>query len=273
VLRQNKVVGAFIGGSTGEGASLTLEEKISLTKAWAEASAGDPFKVILFLGGTSIKESIELAREAQKLNIYGVSSTAPYYFKPGQVKTLAKCCLEIASAVPNMPYYYYHIPVLTGVYFSMLDLLEEVEGRAGNFAGIKYTHEDFMDYSSCLSYRGGKYDILWGRDENWLAALAMGAQGAVGSTYNYAPALYHQISISFQNGKLEEARFLQQKAIDMIRLLGKFGGIATGKAYMKWIGMDCGEFRLPVFNMSASDRHTFEEEVRKLNLDQYWATV
>lgn len=272
MLKQNKIQGAFICGSTGEGVSLTYDEKIQITKAWTACAGQDPdFRIILFLGGNSIWECIELAKEGQRAGIDAVASTSPYYFKPNQVKTLAECCLEIAHSVPSLPYYYYHIPVLTGVHFPMLDLLKAVDGKAANFAGIKYTHEDLMDFASCLNFQNGKYDLLWGRDENWLAALAMGAKGAVGSTYNYAPAIYQQITEHFKKGNLAEAKHLQLKAIDMIRLLGKYGGIATGKAYMKWIGLDCGSFRLPVKNMNTADYIHFEQEVRDLNMDIYWS--
>src|SRR5690606_10884273 len=61
------------------------------------------------------------------------------------IKQLAKCCAEIASAAPNTAFYYYHIPVLTGGNFAMLDLLKEIDGEIPTFRGIKYTHEDFMD--------------------------------------------------------------------------------------------------------------------------------
>ena len=156
-----------------------------------------------------------------------------------------------------------------GVGFQMIDLLKAVDGIIPNFAGIKYTHEDFMDFLSCLHFNNGKYDMLWGRDENMLAALAIGANGAVGSTFNYAAPLYYKLIDAFNRGDLKEAQQLQQQSIDMIRLLGKYGGIATGKAYMKLVGMDCGEFRLPVKNMSPENFELFKQEVDSLNFKQY----
>src|SRR5690606_32762595 len=92
--------------------------------------------------------------------------------------------------------------------------------------------------------------MLWRKDENIPSALVLGRCGAVGSTYNYAAPLYHELIRAFDNGDLEKANALQQKSIDMIMLLGKYGGIATGKAYMKLVDVDCGEFRLPVANMT-----------------------
>lgn len=270
MLKENGVRGAFICGSTGEGVSLTTREKMLVAESWAACTKGDQdFIVMPLLGGTSLTDCKELALHARDNGLYAVSFTAPFYFKPASVESLAACCSEVASCVPDMPFYYYHIPVLTGVGFPMIDLLKAVEKTIPNFAGIKYTHEDFMDFLTCLHYRQGKYDMLWGRDENMLPALSLGARASVGSTFNYAAPLYHRLMDAFRRGDLESAAGYQQQSIDMIRLLGKYGGIATGKAYMKLIGMDCGGFRLPVHNMSPADFERFSQEASELGFENF----
>jgi N-acetylneuraminate lyase len=272
-LKHNKVTGAFICGSTGEGVSMTSVEKKSVIKAWGDATKGDKdFQVMTLVGGTSIEDGKDNARYAQQCGLYGVSFTAPFYFKPANVEMLAACCKEIADAVPDMPFYYYHIPVLNGVGFSMIDLLKNVEGKISNFAGIKYTHEDFMDFLSCLHFQNGKYDMLWGRDENMLSALAVGSKGAVGSTFNYAAPLYYHLIDAFNQNDLKQAQSLQQQSIDMITLLGKYGGIATGKAYMKVVDVDCGQFRLPVKNMTGDQFELFKKDVEQLNFCSFCST-
>ena len=102
-----------------------------------------------------------------------------------------------------------------------------------------------------------------------LAALAVGATAAVGSTYNYAAPLYYDLIKAFEKGDFKKARILQQQSIDMIRLIGKYGGIATGKAYMKLIGLDCGEFRLPVANMNANQFEAFKSEANALGFEGF----
>ncbi len=274
MLKSNGVTGAFICGSTGEGVSMTAKEKMQMAEAWADTTKGDTdFKVMMFLGGTSIADCKDLALHAKKIGLYAISFTAPFYFKPANVDMLAKACAEIAAVVPDMPFYYYHIPVLTGVGFAMYDLLQAIDEKVPNFAGVKYTHEDFMDFLSCMNFKNGKYDMLWGRDENMLSALALGTKGAVGSTFNYAPSLYYDMMNAFAKNDLQTANALQQKSIDMIRLLGKYGGIATGKAYMKLIGLDCGEFRLPVKNMSEADFEKFKNDTRQLGFSSFCSVV
>lgn len=272
-LKNNGVVGAFICGSTGEGVSLTFEEKVKVMTAWTNLTKHDKdFALIMFLGGTNIKECQELARLSEDSGVDAISFTSPFYFKPANAKQLALCCAEVAAAAPNTAFYYYHIPVLTGGNYSMIDLLREVDGLIPTFKGIKYTHEDFMDFLSCLNFNNRKYDMLWGRDENMLSSLAVGSKGAVGSTYNYAAPLYHDLIAAFEKGDLDKANALQQKSIDMITLLGKYGGIATGKAYMKLVDMDCGEFRLPVSNMSEVRFSEFKKDVEKLNFESFKST-
>ena len=140
-----------------------------------------------------------------------------------------------------------------------------------NLTGIKYTHEDLMDFINCLNFENGKYDMLWGRDETLLSALVLGALGGVGSTYNYAAPLYMDLINAFNEGQLTRARELQQMAVNMIMLLGKYGGIPTGKAYMRYIGFDCGPFRLPFKNMNKDEYAKFASDVRHLKMEKYFS--
>lgn len=268
LLVNNNIAGAFINGSTGEGASTTIDEKLKVAEEWAKYSSSGQLVIINHLGGTCLKDCILLAKESYRMGLSAVAICSPSYYKPDNAKMLAEFFARVAESVPEMPIYYYHIPVLTGGFFRMTDFINEVAPRIPNFAGIKFTHEDLMDYMSCLNYADGKFDLLWGRDENLLSALVIGTQGAVGSTYNYAAPLYHAIIDAFESNDLPKAQELQQKSVNMISLLGKYGGIGTGKAFMRYIGLDCGKFRLPVKNMSEADYENFVADVKKLGIDE-----
>jgi N-acetylneuraminate lyase len=273
-LEKNGVTGAFINGSTGEGASLTQKEKQLQAAKWAECyKSGGKVRIINLVGGTSYMECIENALFSYEAGISAIAIVAPYYYKPDDETQLAEFCARIGESVPEMPVYFYHIPVLTGVNMPMSGFLRKISAMLPNFAGIKYTQEDFMDFQLCLTYRNGAYDILWGRDECLLSALILGCRGAVGSTYNYAAPLYHNLIKAFNEGNLIEAKRLQKLSIDMIRLLGKYGGLATGKAYMKFAGLDCGTFRLPVKNMSEEMYNRFTDDVRLLNINHFFSKL
>ncbi len=270
LLYRNGIRAAFICGTTGEGASLTIAERKAVSEAWAEAAKGyTDFKIMTVVGGTSLEDCKELALHAKQIGLYGVSLLSPYYYKPSSVELIAACCSEVAAVVPDMPFYFYHIPVMTGVNFPMIELLKLVHNQIPNFAGIKYSHEDHMDLLSCIHFENSQYDILWGRDENLLSGMAMGVKAAIGSTYNYIAPLYQKLIEAFNQGDLQKARQLQQASVEMIRLLINYGGIPTGKAYMKLLGMDCGECRLPLRNLTSDQSKQFKVDLGLTDFDLY----
>ncbi|GAB2770947.1 dihydrodipicolinate synthase family protein [Rhabdobacter roseus] len=268
LLVQNGVKGAFVAGSTGEGVSLTLDEKRALLRAWGAVDQPSLQKIML-VGGTSLAECKVLAQEAATQGFQAMAVLAPYYFKPATARLLADFCVQIGEAAPELGLYFYHIPALTGVHLSMLDFLTEMDGRLPNFRGIKYTHNDLMEYRQCVLFNQGQYDILWGWDEIFLAALAMGARGAVGSTFNYAAPLYNELIAAFDAGDLDRARSLQDRSIAIVRLLGKYGGIGVGKTYMRALGLDCGDFRLPVRNPRPEQYAEFQQDLQSIDFWKY----
>lgn len=273
-LEKNGVAGAFINGTTGEGPSMTQKEKHLNASKWAECMKnGGKMRVINLIGGTSPGECIENAIFSKEAGLSAVALLAPYYFKPDNIEHLAEFVARIGESVPGMPFYFYHIPVLTGVNLPMFGFLKKISAMLPNFAGIKYTNEDFMDFSLCLNFNDGAYDLLWGRDECMLPALSLGCRGFVGSTYNYSAPLYHELIKAFDSGDLNKARLLQQKSVAMITLLGKYGGMGTGKAFMKYVGLDCGNFRLPVRNLSEEMYSSFRSDVNQLNMDEYFSKL
>jgi N-acetylneuraminate lyase len=267
-LHKTKVKGVFVGGTTGEGISLTQEEQITLMHAWIKAAKGR-LVTIFMAGSTSLEACKILAKEAASCGYDAIAYLPPYYFKPNSVQILADCCAEVAAAAPDLPFYYYHIPVLSSVHLPMLPLLKIVHEQIPNFVGIKYSDANLMDCAQCLHFADGKYDIRWGRDEELLAAMAMGVRGAVGSTYNYAAPVYHQVISAFQKGNMETALKYQHQSIEIVRLLGKYGGIRVGKAFMKAVGIDCGHFRLPITRMSDDMYQDFLNELEQIGFYEW----
>lgn len=114
---------AFITGSTGESSSMQLEERKEIYSAWKEASAKYGVDVIAHTGSNSVWDARELAAFAQECGFVATSSLAPSYYKPGTVQRLVECCAFAASGAPDLPYYYYDIPVLWGVRFNPVDFI------------------------------------------------------------------------------------------------------------------------------------------------------
>lgn len=241
-LLKNGVTTAFIGGSTGESASLTLTERLALAEHWFSVTSGSPLRIVVHVGANCLHDARTLATQAGKLGAAAISALAPSYFKPRSTSVLIDSCAAIASAAPDTPFYYYDIPALTGINLSPEEFLNEAPARIPNLAGIKYTNADLMTYQYCL--RSG-FDVPYGLDEHFLGALAMGAKGAVGSGFNFAAPIYLRLLDAFARGDLESARTEQFRGVQIIRLLASHGYMAAAKTTMSFLGVPVGPPRLP----------------------------
>ena len=157
MLVKNGLQGVFINGSSGEGYMLTEEERMRLAERWVSV-APEGFKVIVHVGSCCVKASRMLAEHAQKIGAWGIGAMAPPFPKIGRIEELVKYIEEIAAGAPELPFYYYHIPAFNGAFLPMVKLLEAVDGRVPNFAGIKYTFESMYEYNQCRLYKNGKFD-------------------------------------------------------------------------------------------------------------------
>lgn len=254
----------FITGSTGESHSLTTAEKLALYDAWAVAGRATGLQVIGHVGSNCLEDAKALARRAEELGFVAISALAPSYFKPSGLSGLIDWCAAIAAAAPATPFYYYDIPVLTGVSQPMEQFLAEAPAAIPNLAGIKFTNPDLVSYRRSLEVAGEQLDLPWGVDEMLLAALATGARGGVGSTYNWAPQLYNQLIAAFQRGDLHEAQRLQSVSIAMIDAIAATGFLGTAKALMARLGVPVGPARRPLGNPSTVQVDALMTQLAKL---------
>ena len=193
----------FIGGTTGESASLTVAERLALGDRWAAVARATGIKVVVHVGAQCLADAAELAAQAQRNQASAVSMIAPSYFKPRTLDDLVASCAQVAAAAPGLPFYYYDIPAMTGIAgFPVDDFLRAAAPRIPNLAGVKYSNPDLGAYLLGKRLDGGKYDLPWGIDEYFLAALTMGAQGGVGSTYNFVPGPLQRMMAAFPQGDL-----------------------------------------------------------------------
>ncbi|HEY8561624.1 MAG TPA: dihydrodipicolinate synthase family protein [Pyrinomonadaceae bacterium] len=260
LLTGNQISGALVNGTTGECGSLTLDERMTVAERWcAAARAFDDFAVVAHVGHSCLKDSRTLAAHAQKVGATAVAALPPYYFKPASAEILVEHCRLIAEAAPGLPFYYYHIPSISGVAIPVINILRALGDKIPNFAGVKFTYEDLYDFGLCLEFENRRYDILCGRDESLLPGLALGATGAVGSTYNYIAPVYRELIEAFAANDLAAAQAAQEKSRQIISVMVNFGGIPAAKTIMRMIGIDCGQVRLPLAAVSDAKFAEFEK--------------
>jgi N-acetylneuraminate lyase len=260
-LLKNGIQTVFIGGSTGESSSLSTDERKALALRWSEVVRGTPLRVVVHVGSNSLTDARALAAQAESLGAVAISALSPSYFKPRSIDALIACCGEIASAAPATPFYYYDIPSLTGVSFSMPDFLAIARDRISTLAGLKFTNPDLMAYQFCLHADNGRWDVPFGIDEHMLGALAMGARGAVGSGFNFAAPIYTRLIAAFERGDFAQAREEQFRGVRLIQLFANYGYMGAAKAAMKMLGVDVGPARLPNSNPSPKQVTSLRSEL------------
>jgi N-acetylneuraminate lyase len=101
------VKGAFVGGTAGESMSLTVPERIDLAARWKQV-AGNNFRLIIHIGHACLDDAKVLAQHARQIKADGFSAMSPFFFRPSSVSELVAYCAEIASAAPDLPFFYCH---------------------------------------------------------------------------------------------------------------------------------------------------------------------
>jgi N-acetylneuraminate lyase len=257
----------YVCGSTGEGPSLAVSERMAVAEAYLQATSGR-LPVIVQVGHDSLAEARRLAAHAQASGAQAISATPPAFFRVDTPERLLDCLAEVCAGAPDLPIYYYHIPRLTNVRIDVFDLLRLAGERLPNLRGVKYSDFTIFELQACAEMENGRFNILFGSDEMLLSGLAGGAQGAVGTTYSFALPLYQRIYLAFKQGEITEAQCLQSLSVRMLRAINRYGTPSSNlppmKSVMKLTGVDCGPLRLPLPTLTAGQEAALADEMRQL---------
>jgi N-acetylneuraminate lyase len=250
--------GIFLNGTTGECMSLSMEERLRLVEAWTayRAKVNRPdFKIFVHVGSCNLYETARMAEHAQGHGVDGVAMVATFYFRPKTLEELVEQCEYVAAAASRTPFYYYNIPFLTGVNFPLISFLEVASRRIPNFAGLKNSFTDIVDYQHCLHFAKENYSLYWGTDEAFMMLYTAGNRHYVGSTYNYMGDIYQQMLNAHSAGDMKRVVELEGEADAVYQILLKYNGITAGKEMMRLLGLDCGPVRKPLKPLTDQDRN------------------
>ncbi|MDD4016269.1 MAG: dihydrodipicolinate synthase family protein [Petrimonas sp.] len=265
-IKDSGISGVFVCGTTGEFTSLTTIERKLILEEWIKRGEGD-FRIIAHVGSDNQREAMELARHAEVKGADGIGCIAPSFFKPEKVKDLIDFFTPIASSAPQLPFYYYNMPSMTGVNLPVAQFLHEGEKKIPNLAGVKFTHNNLMEMGDCIQLDNGAFEVLHGFDETLICGLALGAVAGVGSTYNYIPHVYLNILKSMESNDVETARAFQMQSVEMVKIIIKYGGgVRGGKAIMNLIGVECGTCRPPLAPFEMEEYDSLKEDLRRFGL-------
>lgn len=246
------VQGFYAGGSTGEAFLLTTRERKEVLEAVIRYTAGKA-KVIAHTGGIGTRESIELARHAESAGADAVSAVVPFYYKPG-IQEIRDHYRSIMSAV-TIPMIIYHYPGATGVSLTM-DFYESMAADP-RCLGVKFTSMNLFEMQQIRAVCGTDFLIMNGHDEVYAGGAIMGADGAIGSTFNMMPSLYTKMFALASAGQWGELPALQAQANEVISHMLRYDVIP----YEKYVLYLQGVLRTPNVR-SPLKRFTAEEEAR-----------
>lgn len=211
-LYEKGVHGLYVGGNTGEGYLMTVEERKLATEVAVQGSRGKG-KVIVHVGAPAERDAVTLAEHAASVGADGISSLPPYVQGYGFQDILAYyTALAKASGLPTFVYY---IPVVTHQEYS-LDQVEEMLAIEG-VAGLKFTNFNLYLMEGILN-SALKPHVFNGHDEVMLGGLATGAQGGIGTFYNLMPEHFVEIYEAVGRADLEAGRKFQAEVNALIRI-------------------------------------------------------
>ncbi len=245
MLKNNRLGGVFVNSASGEDLALNLRERKITAQYWIDQKTKD-FKVIIHIGHQTLNDTLHLALHAEQ---YGADAIALMLPSNSQDMSLEQMCHwigNVCDTVTHTPVYYCHMPCRTHITIELNTLLKAVGHDHKNLVGAQYVHNNLMDFQLCSHLDQGRYTMVFGRDDILLCALTLGTQEFMSSAYNYAIPLYHSLIRAFDEGDLKTAEALQYKAMQFIRTFLTQDGatsLASQKAIMRYIGLDCGPLR------------------------------
>lgn len=255
--------GFFVCGGTGEGRAMSVPERMNVAEVVADEVAGR-VPIILQVGACPTQDAVELACHAAHIEgIDAVASVAPID-KPNDLGAAVEHYRAIGAAT-TLPFYVYWLQGEADK-SATADTFLDAMGSVSNFAGIKFTDHNLYLFGQLIDRSGGRINAISGPDEMALPAMCMGADAAIGTTYNIMPKIYLDMRRAFDAGDLDTARTCQLHANRVIRILIEVGVLAGVKAMLGWRGTPVGPPRL-VPDLDEAGRKRLQLELDALDFD------
>lgn len=259
------VSGFYVCGSTGEGLLLSEAERRLVAETTIDQVKGR-VPVVVHVGTITTRSACDLAAHADEAGADAISSIPPFYFRVG-MEGIKQHYAQIAAA-SNLPMYVYNIPGATGINVGV-DMMGALVEAIPTLRGIKYTSYDFFEMHKIVELDGGRLNVISGPDELMIAAQAMGAHGAIGSTYNLLPRLFVQAYETFNAGDVVTARELQARGCRVINIFLQFSGLPGLKEMMQLIGFDCGTARRPNLPLTDEQKGQLREMLEEVDFFEF----
>lgn len=242
---ENSTDAIIICGTTGEAATMTDAERRA-TIEFAVKRVNKRVPVIAGTGSNNTAYAIELSKYAEEVGVDGLLIVTPYYNKSTQ-RGVIEHYRVIANSV-SVPIILYNVPGRTGLNLIPSTVFEL--SKINNIVAIKEASGDISQVAEIARLCGDDFYIYSGNDDMVVPTLSLGGKGVISVVANILPNDTHNMVMEYLNGKVEESRKLQLKMNGLINSLFIETNPIPVKTAMNLMGMNVGEFRLPLTNMS-----------------------
>ncbi len=251
------LAGFYVTGSSGEGLLLTEDERKKVIKAVIDSNHGRG-RVIVHVGHVSTECAVTLARFAEQCGADMISSVGPVYYAQSFEGT-CRHYRAIAEAT-GLPFLVYALGT---------EIVPERDRRLFDIrhcAGLKYTGANFFSVQQLARRTDRTLALFSGFDEMSVAALSFGFHGSIGTSQNFAPKHFVEIYDHYMKGHIHKAAEKQAEINKVIALMASHENRSYQKAIMRYIGYDCGYFRLPYAPLSEQEYRKFASELDRLGI-------
>lgn len=257
---ENNTDSIIICGTTGEGSTMTCEEKRKAIQTTVEV-INKRIPVIAGVGTNNTEKTLKLAKFSKEVGVDGLLVITPYYNK-----TSKKGLFEHFRAVNDqidLPIVAYNVPSRTGMNITPEELVNLSSLK--NLTSIK---EASGNISQAILYRKlcPQIDLYSGNDDQIVPFMSIGGSGVISVVANVLPKMVHDITHNYINGKTNEALELQLKFLDFINALFIETNPIPVKTALNLMNKNVGHLRLPLVDMDEKNIEILKNEMRKINL-------
>ena len=228
-----------IAGTTGEGVTLSDDEKIQLWSATVEAARG---RIIAGTGTNDTAHSVHLTKEAERVGCDAVLVVAPYYNKPPQTGLYEH--FRTVAAATSLPVILYNVPSRTSVQISNETILRLAQ--IDNIIGVKDATTDLNLASELMVAAPGGFEVISGDDAATFPLVCLGGVGVISVTSHVAGEQMNEMVGLAERGDVDGARKVHSRLLPLYSALFHTTSPIPVKAAMELIGQPVGPPRLPL---------------------------
>ena len=257
----NKTDAIIICGTTGEASTMPDEEHLAAIEYTVKKAAGR-ICVVAGTGSNDTAHAVALSKKAEELGADALLQVTPYYNKATQ-KGLVAHFGAVAEAV-SIPIILYNVPSRTGVSIS-IDTLKELAAKYENIVGVKEASGN-ISYTAKVAAEVPELYIYSGNDDMIVPVLSLGGKGVISVVANIMPEETHNICKYYFDGEVEKSRELQLKMLDLINKLFIEVNPIPVKTAMNMMGFNAGNLRMPLTDMSESNKEALRQSMINMGL-------